>query len=1070
MPESVPHRALLALPAAMCLLATAWPGWTALPCAGLGLGLLALASASPREGWRAHLRGALPWLGGLLLAGLLLAWPLSAYLAAGSFAAWMAGWAMAGVLLLLAWQGWPVPLRAAAPAGSWRALADALPLASAWSAAVLLAWPGALAGPARGLVAGALIACAAVLYRRAGGSLRLRPAQAPPLRAARNAEPVEWDALDAQVPEPAPVTLPTAPHEEPSPDDGLALYAAARRGQVDRALALIAAGADLHAAPPAEGRDRRGLLQLAVVLPDLRLLRALIQAGVDLEAGAGQPGALITATRDSWHGRADAVMTLLANGADPHARDAQGNTPLHHAARSTDPGVAAMLLDAGAAIDALNDDGQSPLAVACRSGNWRLARFLIERGAVQHPAGAEPALVAAAATDDDDPAGVQFLLRHKAVPDAQGRDGRTALHQAAAAGHAAIIDALLSQRAALELRDAEGATPWLLAAQGGHLPVLQRLAAAGADPRSEDAAGRDALMLAFRHAQPDAELLAALRGFGLDGHRPDPEGRSAIAAAIEQGRWDLVAALDPAHPLPATEEEAEAMRPRTPLQQALDILADDAATAFPAETLRALDAGAQGELLLAAARTQPARIAALLPWVGEREARDAHGDTAVFLLLDRAARDAGARAGARALLQGGATPAGAGGLARYLTGALAHPSGSTAAGAEDFALELLAAGADGFGRHAGDSPLALAIRLDWPRLCRALLDRGADPASTDARGMSALHLAVALNRADVLQPLLRAGAQPAARSSDGQSALGIALASGREALAAWLDWRGWPHPGRRLREDDLPAAAMVGDAAAVDRLLALGLPVDSRDAQGCTALLRAAGGGHVDALSRLLAAGADPDLAAHGGATALSAAVSRRHLDVIERLMRAGAALEHPLPDGITVLMLACALGLPDVAAKLIAAGADVTHGDEAGLQPIHCAALYGFGARDRATLLALLDTLLLAGADADAATALGITPLLLLLGARAEPGAACDEAVIGAGVERLLDEDASLQARDARGFGALHLAALHGMGGLVQLLLRAGADPDARDHLNRVPREIASMRGYLDIAKSMNA
>ena len=52
MPESVPHRALLALPAAMCLLATAWPGWTALPCAGLGLGLLALASAPPREGWR----------------------------------------------------------------------------------------------------------------------------------------------------------------------------------------------------------------------------------------------------------------------------------------------------------------------------------------------------------------------------------------------------------------------------------------------------------------------------------------------------------------------------------------------------------------------------------------------------------------------------------------------------------------------------------------------------------------------------------------------------------------------------------------------------------------------------------------------------------------------------------------------------------------------------------------------------------------------------------------------------------------------------------------------------------
>ena len=30
-------------------------------------------------------------------------------------------------------------------------------------------------------------------------------------------------------------------------------------------------------------------------------------------------------------------MTLLANGADSRATDSDGNTPLHHAARSSDP-------------------------------------------------------------------------------------------------------------------------------------------------------------------------------------------------------------------------------------------------------------------------------------------------------------------------------------------------------------------------------------------------------------------------------------------------------------------------------------------------------------------------------------------------------------------------------------------------------------------------------------------------------------------------------------------------------------------------------------------------------------
>ena len=69
------------------------------------------------------------------------------------------------------------------------------------------------------------------------------------------------------------------------------------------------------------------------------------------------------------------------------------------------------------------------------------------------------------------------------------------------------------------------------------------------------------------------------------------------------------------------------------------------------------------------------------------------------------------------------------------------------------------------------------------------------------------------------------------------------------------------------------------------------------------------------------------------------------------------------------------------------------------------------------------------------------------------------------AGLERLLDEDVTLEAQDARGFGPLHLAALHGLLRVTQQLLRAGCDPDLRDALNRTPREIAVMRGFVDVA-----
>src|SRR3546814_8268460 len=69
------------------------------------------------------------------------------------------------------------------------------------------------------------------------------------------------------------------------------------------------------------------------------------------------------------------------------------------------------------------------------------------------------------------------------------------------------------------------------------------------------------------------------------------------------------------------------------------------------------------------------------------------------------------------------------------------------------------------------------------------------------------------------------------------------------------------------------------------------------------------------------------------------------------------------------------------------------------------------------------------------------------------------------AALDHLLDEEVSLDAQDPRGFGPLHLAALHGQLRKTQRLLRAGCDPDLRDALNRTPREIAVMRGFVDVA-----
>ncbi|MBB1059861.1 ankyrin repeat domain-containing protein [Marilutibacter spongiae] len=1018
----------------------------------------------------------LMWGGAGLALALLLAWPLSALVARGSLSAALGVSIVCGAALVGLWRLWPMwqsverrggPLPPAWHAladvevGAWRGLVVASVVLGLLGLAVLMAWPGLLAPAARWSLAVLVALGSPLLHAWLQGI-----DEADPVLVVGGEEAAEGEAHEAPV-----VASPGEPLEP-------ALYAAARGGRVERALELIADGADPHAPPPEGDRDRRSLAALAAVLPDLRLLRQLIAEGVDLNATAGGMTPLVAATRDSWHGRPDAVMTLLANGADPRLADADGNTPLHHAARSSDPGVAALLRDAAAELDVLNADAQSPLCVACASGNWRLARFLLERGAQPHPPGGQPALLAAAGGEDDDVAGVQLLLKQKARVDAQDPRGRTALHEAVWAGHGDIIATLLAADADPALVDGQGRNAVLEACRAGRAEVLEQLLVhlprdGAQEAGVVDARGHTAVHLACMAEGTPPAMVQRLLALGVDPEQRDGDGKRALDRAAESGRWALVAALDAGYDLPSrlVEDEgdagfdADAVAPipdRAPAELLRDALREGRENGAAA-IARLLPAAELGRILRG---NDPQPTAAQAAWLCRQGAdtglRDADGDTVLFAWL---AEGASARARIQALLGQAVSPAGAGGLARYL--AACARQGATGAEHEMLALDLLARGADPFGAsREGDVSSTLAVRLGWARLLRQLCELGVDLNRRDSHGMSPLHLAAALGRTPMLRLLVAHGAAPDLLAADGQTPLGVALSSGRRDLADWLDWRGWSLPRRPLRDSDVPAAAIVGDADAVRRLLDLGLPVDAVDNQGCTALLRAAGGGHGALIDLLLVRGADPQCAANSGATPLSAAVSMRHTDIVDRLIEAGASLEQRLPGDLTVLMVACALGLPDMAARLLAAGADAHALDSQGRMAIHCAAMYGFTARERSRLIALFDTLLLTGGDADSnVEAAGTPPLLLLLGARAEPGTVADEDSLVAGLELLLDHEARLDVADPRGFGPLHLAALHGLLEVVRWLLRAGADPDARDSLNRTPREIAVMRGFVDIA-----
>lgn len=810
-------------------------------------------------------------------------------------------------------------------------------------------------------------------------------------------------------------------------DPDSALLQAVHNGQVDAALLALEAGANPHQLPSAGAKDQRSLMMIAATLSDLRLLRALIGGGVDVNAFHAGLNPLLSATRDSWHGRSEAVTMLLTNGARCDVRDSDGNTPLHHAMRSTDAAVAALLLDAGASLEAVNNEHCTPLALACQAANWRVARYMLERKAKLEPADALPVLIAAASAEDDD-IGIRLLHKHKAKIDIRGPKQRTALMLAAQSGLPEVVSTLLELGAQINAVDEAGMSAYMLAARAGEVEVLRKL-------------------------REVAKLERESR---------DLAGLSALDHALANGRWSAVACIDPNHAVP--EERllvSGAALQSNAYQQLLALLsAGDFASA---EHMR--QAGLQpaamewAELLLTFTQREDRRV---MQWLCRNGAHigltDHQGQSVYTRLLQGPQNPMPALV---FFLQQAQAVAGAGSLAAYCENALQFDFSRRQE--ENMALQLLQQGADPFGLSPNGVPsLVLAMRLHWPRLVEALLALGVDANAGDSAGLGALHVAAQFGYAGLLKSLIAAGADPERRSLSGQCALGIAAQNQHHELQTWLHWPGWRLPGRRLCGRDLPEAVQLRDSAAVEKLLALGVPLNARDGKGSSALIHACGQGQKALVERLLASGADPAITAASGATALWAAISQSHREIVQLLLQHGASVQQPIA-GYPPLHLACLGGHVEVVSILLAHAADCQALDLQLQNALHAAV--GFLSSDNARIdaVVMIDSLLRAGIAMDAVDKHGQTALHILCGAGLQKQQSLKEPVVLAAIDRLLQETPLIDALDSRGFTALHHAAARGYGQICQRLLRAGANRGLRDNLGRSAYDFAVMGGFAE-------
>lgn len=386
---------------------------------------------------------------------------------------------------------------------------------------------------------------------------------------------------------------------------------------------------------------------------------------------------------------------------------------------------------------------------------------------------------------------------------------------------------------------------------------------------------------------------------------------------------------------------------------------------------------------------------------------------------------------------------------------------------------LLDAGADASATTTdGLTPIIGACSVGSAEAVARLLVAGADPNSKTANGRDCITAAVESNQPDFIRWLLTESGAPV----DSGPALGHALIRNRAGLFAMLlelgaDPAALIQPRRknslahRLLDDE-PARARMrralidsgrasrafnagganelreiitrgGDTGKLRHLLEMGVDPNATGDHKDTALhylaRHASGGGGLPKAGVLVAAGAKIDAIGSKERTPLGVAAHNGRLEMVEFLLGHSADVNYTDARGDDVLMLAAREGYGYVIEAL--AAADVTRPS-----PETQAAYFGASKKHAAGIRALLAV----GLDPNHADEHGNLPLFDVI-KYGDPDT----------VAVLIEGGASLDAFESS-YSPLTAAADRDRDRAIDLLIEAGADPNAADRKGRTPLEVA--------------